>query len=271
MQEDVMSGSHCPRMTTPKQKTQGSEPEAGGSRTETYARTFQAISTFNSVEIPSAANGLDLSGNPILSFRGFPGQSFLVFSAIDTPLSDLPNFRHLALIAIGTQLKTLNGVAVTAQERARAQERLKQFRECLRSGYLCARWPRRLPLVLDAAASQNDNPITVRILKVVRLAGKPESTADPILERLFAPALPKAKVGNQQTADERLTKQEVLIEFMSTQIKELADARKQKLGALKGKTTVKKQRPGLCPAARARRTIYLWRLGRGNSERTMQK
>jgi hypothetical protein len=269
-------------------KTKPPIPEADLSQTATFARTFQAITSFSSVEIPSAASGLDLTGNllvdftglqptkylqtlivdnnPILSFRGFPDQSFHTFSAIDTPLSELPNFRHLAIIAIGPQLKTLNGVAVTAQERSDCstktlasrikekvldseeadqgpQDRLKQLRESLRIGYLCAGWPRRISTVLDTAESQKEDPITVRILRVVRFAGKPQSAADPILERLFAPQLPKAKSGNPQAVDEKLTKQEVLIEFMSTQIKELTDARKRKLGTLKSKVG-SKQRPG---------------------------
>jgi hypothetical protein len=273
-------------MTSARQKSQGLEPEADVSRAETFTRTFQTIASFTSVEIPSNASGLDFTGNllidfeglqptkhlqtlivdsnPLLSFRGFPDQPLITFSAIDTPLSELPNFRHLALVAIGTQLRTLNGVTVTAQERADCatkvlatrvkekvaepneeapppQDRLKQLRDCLRAGYLCNGWPRRLPAVLRAVEVQNEDPITVRILRVVRLAEKPESAADPILERIFAPAPPKAKAGNPQAPDDKLTKQEALIEFMSTQIKELTEARKQKFGTLKGKATLKKQ------------------------------
>jgi hypothetical protein len=72
---------------------------------------------------------------------------------------------------------------------------------------------------------------------VIRLAGKPQSAADAIVERIFAPPPAKAKVGGAQVVDEKLAKQEALISFMERQVQELTEARKQKLGTMKRKAT----------------------------------
>lgn len=57
---------------------------------------------------------LILDRNPILSFKGFPKMPKLTsLSLQETPVSKLQNFRSLAYIAVGPQLKTLNGLEIT--------------------------------------------------------------------------------------------------------------------------------------------------------------
>jgi hypothetical protein len=89
--------------------------------------------------------------------------------------------------------------------------------------------------ILEETRKQEDDPISVRILRAVRLAGKPQNMADPIVERVFAPP-PKGKAANAQAIDEKLMKQQALIEFMAREVEELTSARKQKLGTFKNKT-----------------------------------
>jgi Leucine-rich repeat (LRR) protein len=164
-------------------------------RTGTFARSNQGIDSFSSVEIPPVTITLDLTGNlltdftefapnphlqtlivdnnPILSFHGFPEQSIEHFSAVDTPIADLPTFRQCALIAIGPHLKTINSVSVTASERLECSQQVlsekipervvwpdvssgktdrhAQLQDCLRKGYICSGWPRRANAMQEAA------------------------------------------------------------------------------------------------------------------------
>ncbi|EAY12690.1 Leucine Rich Repeat family protein [Trichomonas vaginalis G3] len=57
---------------------------------------------------------LILDRNPLLSFKGFPKMEKLTnLSLFETPLAKLSNFRALAYIAAGPQLKILNGTEIT--------------------------------------------------------------------------------------------------------------------------------------------------------------
>ena len=97
------------------------------------------ISTINDTDIPEKTTVLNLTDNkicdfldfndsayitslvldknPILSFRGFPHfENLEELSLCEAPISYLSNFRQLAIIAAGPQLKVLNGVDVTSSD-----------------------------------------------------------------------------------------------------------------------------------------------------------
>ena len=101
------------------------------------------ISSFNQIEIPDITSSLNLSrnyiaefagfepgsrletlildDNPIVTFRNFPTiNNIRHFSALRSPITLLPNFRLLTIIAIGDGLETINGTVVTLKEKAEA-------------------------------------------------------------------------------------------------------------------------------------------------------
>jgi hypothetical protein len=201
---------------------------------------------------PADLHTLIVNDNPILSFKGFPDVMLRHFSANSTPISDLPNFRELTLIALGDQLETINDTPVTAADRRDASaDRFKEYferrdrlkkspkrrqavdpRECLRNGYVCNHWPRELETIEAATEDQKDDPITVRILRHMRLVGGTEAVADALVERIFCPRRPRTKATGQQP-DERIDRQQALIEIMKRQLAELAAGRRRRIAGFR--------------------------------------
>jgi hypothetical protein len=80
------------------------------------------ITDFIGLESLPRLHTLILDRNPIISLKGFPSLPELThLSMLGTPISELHNFRALALIVAGPQLKVLNGVDVTTNDRSGAR------------------------------------------------------------------------------------------------------------------------------------------------------
>ena len=205
------------------------------------------LTNFNGFEPSSKLETLIVDNNPLLSFQGFPeNQVILHFSARNTPISELAIFRSLVLLTVGSQLETINGVPVTANERkeisgktltehfmrrnivklsARQKNGIAgQLSDCLRRGYICDAWPVKISVIQSATDSQENDPITVRVMRLVKMLGKDESMTDQIMEWIFAPKLSEQVVQASQVVDERLTKQQMLINYMAEQLDELKKA-----------------------------------------------
>jgi len=246
-------------------------------QTGKYGRPNQELRTLNGVSIPKFVTHADFSGNlltdfegfipppnlltlvvndnPILTFKGMPDQALTNFSAIGAPIADLPNFRQLALIAIGAQLEVIKNVPVTPSERrdvcgdrlhelfhggtsktkGEVDSLVSDLSGYLRGGYVCAQWPRSRERIKKACEEQQDDPITVRVLRHVRLVNGQEAMADAIIERLFGPARPGVRAGNAPGADERLAKQQALIGFMRGQLEDLKAARQKRIAKFSGR------------------------------------
>lgn len=85
--------------------------------------TDNKITDFVGLEDNENMHTLNVSRNPILTFRGFPKLPRLTnLIMLETPLSLLPNFRQLAIIAAGKDIKTINGIDVTASEVSSANQ-----------------------------------------------------------------------------------------------------------------------------------------------------
>lgn len=205
------------------------------------------LTNFNGFEPTSKLQTLIVDNNPLLTFQGFPAnQMILHFSAKNTPISDLKIFRSLVLLTIGNQLETINGIPVTANERkeisgkaltehflrrniVKLSKKQKnavatQLADCLRRGYICDSWPAKMSIIQTATDRQENDPITVRVMRLVKMLGKDESLTDQIMEWIFAPKLPSEVVQTSQIVDERLTKQQMLINYMAEQLEELKKA-----------------------------------------------
>jgi len=75
------------------------------------------ITDFEGLRPPEHLKTLTVDNNPILSFKGIPETHNIAhFSALDTPITELPLFQTLALLAVGGQLATINGIPVTERE-----------------------------------------------------------------------------------------------------------------------------------------------------------
>ena len=235
------------------------------------------IRSFQEIEIPSVAVSLDVSdnqiadfvgfepqisfetlnvdNNPIVSFHGFPSQQMIIhFSAKQTPIAELPNFRQLALLAIGTQLETINGTQVTQAElhsvtgrnfaeyffrktitkisQSEQDQITSQLSDAVRRGYIASRFPRQLSTIAEAVTSQESDPITVRAMRLMNILHKDEGAIKELMKRMFCPVLPNKSTNKAQIVDERLAKQQSLIWFMTDQLNEIKKNRQQKLEEL---------------------------------------
>lgn len=240
------------------------------------------IRSFQEIEIPSVAISLDVSdnqiadfvgfepqisfetlkvdNNPIVSFHGFPSQQMIIhFSAKQTPIAELPNFRQLALLAIGTQLETINGTQVTQAElhsvtgrnfaeyffrktitkisQSEQDQITSQLSDAVRRGYISSRFPRQLSTIAEAVTSQESDPITVRAMRLMNILHKDEGAIKELMKRMFCPVLPNKSTNKAQIVDERLAKQQSLIWFMTDQLNEIKRNRQQKLEELGQQTT----------------------------------
>lgn len=218
------------------------------------------IADFTGFQPKITLESLNVDKNPIVSFYGFPEQHMLVhFSAKQTPISELPNFRQLALLAIGSQLETINGVPVTQVElqsisgvklsgyfnrktvtkvsEAQQDQILHQVSDAVRHGFVASSLPRKLSEITDAVASQESDPVTVRAMRLMHILHKDEETIKNLIKQLFCPVLSNKGVKKSQVVDERLTKQQSLINFMTDQLNEIKYERQQKIQQIEYQVT----------------------------------
>lgn len=236
--------------------------------------TSKQIRSFQEIDFPDVAVSLDVSDNkipdfigfepkitleslrvdrnPIVSFHGFPEQHMILhFSAKQTPISELPNFRQLTLLAIGAQLETINDVPVTQSELqsisgvtlaghffrktvtkisdTQQDQISKQLSDAIRNGYVASSFPRKISVITDAVASQESDPVTVRAMRLMNILRKDEESIKSLIKQLFCPLLSNKAVKKTQVVDERLAKQQSLINFMTDQLNEIKMERLQKI------------------------------------------
>ena len=210
------------------------------------------ITDFSCFEPKITLETLTVDKNPIVSFRGFPNQQMIIhFSARQTPISELPNFRQLCLLAIGTQLETINGSPVTQGELASISGRTlteyffrkvvtkitetqqdqitRQLSEFVRRGFIASKFPRQLSSISDAVNSQESDPITVRAMRIMYHLHKDEVAIKELMRWIFAPVLPNRTAKKTQIIDERLAKQQALINFMTDQLEEFKRSHENKI------------------------------------------
>ncbi|OHT00777.1 hypothetical protein TRFO_07755 [Tritrichomonas foetus] len=214
--------------------------------------TENRIPDFTGFEPKITLETLIVDRNPICSFHGFPSQQMIIhFSAKNTPISELPNFRQLALLAIGSQLETINGVPVSQSElsaisgrafteyffrkvvtkitAAQQDQITRQLSEAVRHGYIADKFPRQLSSIAEAVQSQESDPVTVRAMRLMYILHKDEVAIKELMRWIFCPILANQTVKKSQVVDERLTKQQALINFMTDQLEEFKRNREYKL------------------------------------------
>lgn len=204
---------------------------------ENYITDFVGLNSLPKLE------NLCLDKNPIISFRGFPKLPSLTnLSLIDTPISKLTNFRALAIVVAGQQLKTLNGIEVSTNDRAAALAYGPPETTCQ---LIIRGWLPKKPVSLPARKSRNNtdnnnntatiknrilqmvdeqenDPISVRITRVLRAQGYGISQIREFLIDFFSPHTIKKKEPKQVKEDSsieaQIKKQQQIIDVLAAQL-----------------------------------------------------
>ena len=226
--------------------------------------TSREILSFKQIEIPPITTLLNLSGNyiaefagfspemrldtlilddnPIVTFQNFPEvHNIRNFSCLRSPITSLPNFRLLALLAIGDSLETLNGSPVTRDERAltsgrklvelfkrsniakisvsEEQEARRVMAESIRKGWIGDQWPKSLDAVKNESNQAANDPISVLAVRLFDLIHSDDETILLFFKHHLAPAH-SVRI-EPPRIDDRLEQQQALISFMQDQLNEL--------------------------------------------------
>lgn len=212
------------------------------------------LTDFNGFLPPLITKTLVMDDNPLLSFSGLTETHCIEnFSALGTPLANLPNFRQLAILAFGGSLEKINGEPVTANERISVSGKAlaeffdrKQFTKVsekeqqniykklgsyIRRGWVGDYFPKKLNLIEEETKEIENDPISVRAVRLFTIFHASEDEICTFFKELFAPAPPKKKVATVQN-DDRLERQQALISFMETQLDELKSEHQRKLDDL---------------------------------------
>ncbi|KAK8888297.1 hypothetical protein M9Y10_039363 [Tritrichomonas musculus] len=204
---------------------------------ENYLTDFVGLNSSSKLEY------LSIDKNPIISFRGFPSFPNLTYlSLIDTPISKLSNFRALAICVAGQQLKTLNGVEVSTQDRAAALAYGPTETTCQ---LIIRGWLPKKPISLPARKAKNNtdnntmqqsmkcrilkivdeqenDPISVRITRVLRAQGYGIPQIRDFLHEYFSPHTQKKKEQKQLKDDSsieaQIKKQQQIIDVLAAQL-----------------------------------------------------
>lgn len=229
-----------------------------------------SISDFSGFEPSSSLETLILDNNLLLSFSGFPQQQCIKhFSAKGTPIAQLPNYRQIAILAIGSILETIDGVEISANERKETSSAtlgeyfnrrtsskkisevqqsnlLSKLSDCFRKGYICDSLPRKLKEIEEASDKYENDSMTVRAMRLMKILKRDEVSIDELMDKLFGAPVVKKSRPQITVTDERLTRQQALINFMAAQLHEMKEAHEQKLSELENadKKKSKKQVEG---------------------------
>jgi hypothetical protein len=96
------------------------------------------IDSFLGMPSSNTLENLDLSGNPLLSARGFPHFPHLLSISIwDTPLSKCSNHR-LVLLLVCPSLTQINEISISSEEKRTAKSFPKECRNFVRAGWIGA-------------------------------------------------------------------------------------------------------------------------------------
>lgn len=240
------------------------------------------ISSFTQFELPEITTSLNLSNNyiaefigfepelrletlilddnPIVTFRYFPEKHNIKhFSAIRSPITLLPNFRLITLLALGDSLETINGIRITPDERAAASgQKLYDFfsrkalsksskDECqivrkdmsniIRSGWIGDALPKSLENAKKEAEDAELDPITVLGVRLFNIVHSDEETMLLFFRRHMSPA--HKIVISLPRIDEKLTQQQNLISFMQDQLEQLKKEHQDQMQRLQKTSTYK--------------------------------
>lgn len=232
------------------------------------------ITDFIGFEPPMNVEKLVIDGNPILSFLGFPeAHNILHFSAQQTLLSELPNFRSLVLLALGNQVQTINGVEVTNSERVAASfksfhnffgkdgscdvpiceqnQLMKELGDFIRSGWVGPALPKNINVMKQEACQMENDPVSVRAIRLHTILKSDEADITHFIRTLFSPAPEKKRIVNNDAYD-RLEKQQSLIAYMQEQLEEL----KQTENSVKEKQTKHVEKESMRDLSSETKTAY---------------
>lgn len=235
------------------------------------------IKNFGDIEIPVVSRTIDLTNNeltsfigfephmdvdtlimddnPILSFLGFPEtHSIRHFSAKGTYLSALPNFRQLAILAIGPSLETIDGKEITAADRAPvtprnlsdyftrtsvsgASEGLQKhlsttLGNMVRKGWINDVFPRKIAVIEEEAQRSENDPVSVRAVRLLTILKCDELAIAKFFFRLLGPTPEKVKVVSRDI-EKRLEDQQTLIAFMQDQLEDLKREQQSKIDEMR--------------------------------------
>lgn len=197
---------------------------------------------------PNRLKALILNDNPIISFEGFPdGQTpnLEEISLINCPISRMRNFRSLCIIAVGTQLKSINGVKITHNDLSSAlkygtelaNNDSKTIRQLLIHGWL----PKK-PVILEKSTldsiwnsleSRKNDPFSLKTVSKLRIIGYDKSEIKDVLRKYFSPSSKskfyKKNIPEKNESDpieSQVQKQQELINTLSVQIQSLRNGNK---------------------------------------------
>jgi hypothetical protein len=209
------------------------------------------LTDFVGLEPSTALTHLVLDRNPVISFRGFPALPGLkVLSLVGSPLSELPNFRALAIICAGTQLANLNGTEVTPIDLSSAVPYgpAEHPRSLLIRGWLprkpinlspvspkrpsgkahdkeqAKRDPEENSRVLQTVARQEGDPLSLQIVRLLRTIGYGNAQIRQFFRRVFSPAgapRPEAKTAARSPLQRQIDNQQLIIDTLATEIEVL--------------------------------------------------
>lgn len=202
------------------------------------------IVDFDSFAPHSGLNTLILDGNPILSFNGFPAQhNISVFSCFDSPISKHPQFRILALFALGKTAKTINGENVTNDELLLlSDEKLKtlikneknnekvfeRFSCSIRNGYIGELFPQSISAANDEACKYKAYPVSMKIVKLAKISKMSENEKEKLFEQVFSNKVFIKSKRPPKSVNDKLTKQKQMIEYLMEEIEQLKKEKENK-------------------------------------------
>ena len=239
----------------------------------------QQITSFSEINCPNIVNYLDLSnnnitdfssfwpsyqlktlildGNPILSFQNFPQQHNIEnISLLFTPISKHPNFRLLALFALGINLKVINGEDVTPEElkllsnnslksffrSSDENSLLNRFSSLIRNGYIGEIFPKSLEKAEKDNINQQYFPLSMKIMRLFRITKMDEIEKQNLFEQIFSNKKVKTvKVKTPKIVNEQLKKQNVLIEYLQNELEQLKQVNKERDEQKQKKTSISEE------------------------------
>ena len=177
---------------------------------------------------------LILDKNPILSFKGFPEDcpELEWLSMIDCPISQLQNFRALAVAVVGPKLKVLNGVAVSANDKAAALTygQRKDVFPLLQKGWIpCKPVNFSNKALFDRLTSevndQEKDPLVLRAVRLLKTCGWSFQEMRAFIKKYYEGDLidskPKGPSKDDDSLEAQVEKQQELISVLAAQLQAL--------------------------------------------------
>lgn len=191
--------------------------------------------------------GVVFDNNPLVSFKNFPKNTNITsFSASGSPLSMLPNYRQLVILVIGPKIEFINGIKVTPNELSAVSAKtiatyykgteankmpqdelntyIENFTDALMNGYIFTSLPRSLNQLDQDSARQQDDPLSVRIVRVLTILRWRDEDIVQFIDSLFnenRAQKSKQRKSKNDYLDEQLQKQRDIIQLMKDELQSL--------------------------------------------------